>query len=135
MKLRTTLAALAAASLCTLSFAAQAQPTPPTPRPAAGALPQTNPNAVQRTFRTQTRDEQQTSATSVPMDVGQSGRARVAAQSSNPPTPRPAAGALPQTNPNAVQKTFRTQTRDEQQSSTATSPMDVGQSGRTRSPN
>ncbi len=57
------------------------------------------------------------------------------AQTSNPPTPKPAAGALPQPNPNAVQKSFRTQAPDEQQSSTAAAPRDTGQSGRTRSPN
>jgi hypothetical protein len=57
------------------------------------------------------------------------------AQSSTPPAPKPAAGALPTPNPNAVQKSFRTQNNSEQQSSAQAQPMDVGQSGRTRSPN
>ena len=35
----------------------------------------------------------------------------------------------------AQQKSFRTQSKTEQQSSAQTSPMDLGQSGRTRSPN
>lgn len=62
--------------------------------------------------------------------------AAVAQTSSTPPAPKPAAGALPQPNPNAVQKSFRTQNNTEQQQSSAqTSPMDLGQSGRTRSPN
>ena len=132
MKLRTTLAALTAASA--LSVAAQAQTSPPTPRPAAGALSQPNPNAVQKSFRTQSSQEQQSSNAAPPIEVGQSGRARVAA-TGGPPTPRPAAGALSQPNPNAVQKSFRTQTSQEQQSSSAASPMDIGPSGRARSPN
>ena len=57
------------------------------------------------------------------------------AQTSTPPAPKPAAGALPNPNPNAVQKSFRTQSSTEQQSSSQAQPMDVGQSGRTRSPN
>jgi len=86
-------------------------------------------------FRSQAPDEQQSSARSAPMDPGQSGRARVAAQSSNPPMPRPAAGALPDPNPNAVQKTFRPQNPSEQQSSSTAAPAELGQSGRTRQPN
>lgn len=72
------LATLTAAVIGTASFAALAQTasTPPQPKPAAGALPQPNPNAVQRTFRTQSKEEQQSSAQTSPMDVGQSGRAR-----------------------------------------------------------
>src|SRR5262245_26055881 len=57
------------------------------------------------------------------------------AQTATPPTPKPAAGALPQPNPNAVQKSFRTQNAAEQQSSSQTTPMEIGQSGRSRSPN
>lgn len=60
MKLGTILAALTAATIGTASFMALAQ-TPPTPKPAAGALPQPNPNAVQKSFRTQNKSEQQQS--------------------------------------------------------------------------
>jgi hypothetical protein len=78
MQLRTILAALTAVTLSTASFSAVAQTasTPPTPKPAAGALPQTNPNAVQKSFRTQSTSEQQSSAQTTPVEVGQSGRSR-----------------------------------------------------------
>jgi hypothetical protein len=79
MKLRTILAALTAVTLSAASFSALAQTAsaPPTPKPAAGALPQPNPNAVQKSFRTQNNSEQQSSAqTSTPMDLGPSGRSR-----------------------------------------------------------
>jgi hypothetical protein len=77
MKLGTILAALTAATIGAASFAALAQTsTPPTPKPAAGALPQPNPNAVQKSFRTQTPDEQQastqTSSAREPIPVGSS---------------------------------------------------------------
>ena len=65
MKLATILAALTAATIGTASFTALAQTaTPPTPKPAAGALPQPNPNAVQKSFRTQNKSEQQQSSAS-----------------------------------------------------------------------
>jgi hypothetical protein len=77
MKLGTILAALTAATIGAASFTALAQTaTPPTPKPAAGALPQPNPNAVQKTFRTQNKSEQQSSAQTTPMEIGQSGRSR-----------------------------------------------------------
>jgi hypothetical protein len=78
MRLGTFLAALAGAAIAATSFAALAQTssTPPTPKPAAGALPQPNPNAVQKSFRTQSKSEQQSSAQTSPMDLGQSGRTR-----------------------------------------------------------
>jgi hypothetical protein len=79
MKLGTILAALTAATIGTASFSALAQTssTPPTPKPAAGALPQPNPNAVQKSFRTQSSAEQQQSnASSRPAEIGQSGRTR-----------------------------------------------------------
>ena len=79
MKLGTILAALTAATIGTASFTALAQTssTPPTPKPAAGALPQPNPNAVQKSFRTQNSSEQQQSnASSTPAEIGQSGRTR-----------------------------------------------------------
>lgn len=77
MKLGTILAALTAATIGTASFAAMAQTsTPPAPKPAAGALPQPNPNAVQKSFRVQNSTEQQSSAQTSPMDLGQSGRSR-----------------------------------------------------------
>jgi hypothetical protein len=78
MKLGTFLAALTAATIGTASFTALAQSssTPPAPKPAAGALPQPNPNAVQKSFRTQSSAEQQSSAQTAPMDLGQSGRTR-----------------------------------------------------------
>ena len=67
--------------------------------------------------------------------IGAIASAALAQTSSTPPAPKPAAGALPQPNPNAVQKSFRTQNNTEQQSSAQATPMDLGQSGRTRSPN
>ena len=67
--------------------------------------------------------------------LGAASSVALAQSSSTPPAPKPAAGALPQPNPNAVQKSFRTQSNTEQQSSAQTAPMDLGQSGRTRSPN
>jgi Spy/CpxP family protein refolding chaperone len=80
MQLRTILAALTAVTLSAASFSAVAQTSsarPPTPKPAAGALPQTNPNAVQKSFRTQNASEQQSSAQSTtPVEIGQSGRSR-----------------------------------------------------------
>ncbi len=77
MKLGTILAALTAATISTASFSALAQTTPPTPKPAAGALPQPNPNAVQKSFRTQnSTEQQQSSASTTPAEVGQSGRTR-----------------------------------------------------------
>ena len=77
MKLGTYLAALTAATIATASFTALAQTTPPTPKPAAGALPNPNPNAVQKSFRTQNAQEQQSSAQSTtPVEIGQSGRSR-----------------------------------------------------------
>ncbi|MCC6891124.1 MAG: hypothetical protein IT536_21565 [Hyphomicrobiales bacterium] len=78
MMRRTIFTALATAMIGGLAFGAQAQSsnTPPAPKPAAGALPQPNPNAVQRTFRTQTGEEQKSSAQTTPMDVGQAGRSR-----------------------------------------------------------
>jgi Spy/CpxP family protein refolding chaperone len=79
MQLRTILAALTAVTLSAAPFSAMAQTSsarPPTPKPAAGALPQTNPNAVQKSFRTQNAAEQQSSAQTTPLEVGQSGRSR-----------------------------------------------------------
>ena len=77
MKLGTVLAALTAATISTASFTALAQTsTPPAPKPAAGALPNPNPDAVQKSFRTQNTNEQQSSTQAQPMDVGQSGRTR-----------------------------------------------------------
>jgi hypothetical protein len=79
MKLGTILAALTAATLGTASFTALAQTssTPPMPKPAAGALPQPNPNAVQKSFRTQNSSEQkQSSAATSPAEIGQPGRSR-----------------------------------------------------------
>lgn len=78
MKLRTILAALTAATLSAASFSAMAQSksTPPTPKPAAGALPQPNPNAVQKSFRTQNPAEQQSSAQTTPVEIGTAGRSR-----------------------------------------------------------
>jgi len=63
MKLGTILAALTAVTLSAASFSALAQTAskPPTPKPAAGALPTPNPNAVQKSFRTQNAAEQQQS--------------------------------------------------------------------------
>lgn len=77
MKLGTILAALTAATIGTASVTALAQTTsPPAPKPASGALPQANPNAVQKSFRTQNPTEQQSSAQTNPMELGQSGRTR-----------------------------------------------------------
>jgi hypothetical protein len=138
MKLRMTLAALTVAGVGMASFPILAQthanPSPPMPRPAAGALPNPNPNAVQKSFRTQAPDEQKSSASAPPLGVGLSGRSRMAAQVVTPPAPRPAAGALPNPHANAVHKSFRTQAPDEQQSSAAAQPVDVGLSGRSRQP-
>ena len=76
MKLGTVLTALTL-SIGVTSFPALAQPSgPPMPKPAAGALPNPNPNAVQRSFRTQTPQEQQSSTAAQPRDLGQSGRSR-----------------------------------------------------------
>ena len=78
MKLRTILAALTAATLSTASFSALAQTssTPPTPKPAAGALPQPNPNAVQKSFRTQTVPSSSNRTHATPAEIGQAGRSR-----------------------------------------------------------
>ncbi len=78
MKISTILAAVTAATIGTASVTALAQSasTPPTPKPAAGALPQPNPSAVQKSFRTQDSAEQQSSTQAAPVDVGQSGRSR-----------------------------------------------------------
>jgi hypothetical protein len=77
MKLGTFLAALTAATISTASFTALAQSTPPAPKPAAGAVPQPNPNAVQKSFRTQSSAEQQQSnAATTPAEIGQAGRSR-----------------------------------------------------------
>jgi hypothetical protein len=78
MKLPTILAALTAATIGIAPFTALAQTAsvPPTPKPAAGALPQPNPNAVQKSFRTQSTAEQQSSSQAGPADLGQSGRTR-----------------------------------------------------------
>jgi hypothetical protein len=56
------------------------------------------------------------------------------AQTSAPPIPRPAAGAVPQNTATAIQKSFRTQTPAEQQASAQTAPMDVTPSGHARNP-
>lgn len=77
MKLGTILAALTAAIIGTASVTALAQSTPPTPKPAAGALPNPNPNAVQKSFRTQNASEQkQTTASQTPRDVIPPGSSR-----------------------------------------------------------
>lgn len=78
MKLGTILAALTAATIGTASVSALAQTssTPPTPKPAAGALPTPNPNAVQKSFRVQNSTEQQSSARTTPMELGPVGRSR-----------------------------------------------------------
>jgi hypothetical protein len=79
MKLGTILAALTAATIGAASFTALAQTaTPPTPKPAAGAVPQSNPNAVQKSFRTQNAAEQKQSnaAAAAPRDVIPAGSAR-----------------------------------------------------------
>jgi hypothetical protein len=77
MKLGTILAALTAATIGTAAIPALAQNTPPTPKPAAGALPNPYANAVQKSFRTQNGTEQQQSkAATTPAEIGQSGRAR-----------------------------------------------------------
>ena len=76
MKLGTILAALTAATIATASVSAQTASTPPTPKPAAGALPTPNPNAVQKSFRTQNASEQQSSAQATPLEIGPAGRSR-----------------------------------------------------------
>ena len=64
MKLATTFAVLTAATLGAASTIALAQTstTPPAPRPAAGALPQSNVKAENRGARTQTTEEQKASS-------------------------------------------------------------------------
>jgi hypothetical protein len=79
MKLATYLAALTAATVATASFTALAQTNPPTPKPAAGAVSNPNPNAVQKSFRTQTAEEQKQSASN------SSGREPIPAGSSRGP--------------------------------------------------
>jgi hypothetical protein len=70
MKLGTILTALTAATIGMASVTAMAQSAPPTPKPAAGALPTPNPNAVQKSFRTQNTSEQkQSTAAQAPRDV------------------------------------------------------------------
>jgi hypothetical protein len=77
MKLATILTALTVATIGTASVPALAQSTPPAPKPAAGALPQPNPNAVQKSFRTQNASEQQQSNTAqAPRDVIPAGSSR-----------------------------------------------------------
>ena len=79
MKLRTILAALTAATLSTASFSALAQTSsaPPMPKPAAGALPQPNPNAVQKSFRTQNvPSSSNPTPQATPTEIGQAGRSR-----------------------------------------------------------
>jgi hypothetical protein len=77
MKLGTILAALTAATIGTASVTALAQSTPPTPKPAAGALPNPNPNAVQKSFRTQNASERkETSTAQGPRDVIPAGSSR-----------------------------------------------------------
>jgi hypothetical protein len=69
--------ALSIATIAAASFAAQAQTKsgPPTPRPAAGALPAPTTPTVQGTFRTQTTDEQRMSAQTT-LEAGAVGRPR-----------------------------------------------------------
>ena len=63
MKLATTFAVLTAATIGAASTIALAQATtPPTPRPAAGALPQSTVKAENRGHRTQSTEEQKTSS-------------------------------------------------------------------------
>ena len=62
MKLATILAALTAATIGLTSVAALAQSGPPTPKPAAGALPQPPSTAVAKSYRAQTPEEQKASA-------------------------------------------------------------------------
>jgi hypothetical protein len=78
MKLGTILAALTAATLGTASVTvAQTSSAPPAPKPAAGALPNPNANAVQKSFRTQnTAEQQQSSAATTPRDVIPAGSSR-----------------------------------------------------------
>jgi hypothetical protein len=73
MKSATMIAALTAATIGATTFVALAQPAggPPTPKPAAGALPQPPSTAVAKTFRAQTPEEQKASAaaaTQVPLN-------------------------------------------------------------------
>jgi hypothetical protein len=78
MKLATILAALTAATIGTASVTlAQTSSAPPAPKPAAGALPNPNANAVQKSFRTQNATEQQQSnAATTPRDVIPAGSSR-----------------------------------------------------------
>ncbi len=78
MKLSTILAALTAATIGTASVTlAQTSSAPPAPKPAAGALPNPNANAVQKSFRTQNAAEQkQSSASQAPRDVIPPGSSR-----------------------------------------------------------
>ena len=78
MKLGTILAALTAATIGTASVTlAQTSSAPPAPKPAAGALPNPNANAVQKSFRTQNAAEQQQSnAATTPRDVIPAGSSR-----------------------------------------------------------
>jgi hypothetical protein len=65
MKLATTFAVLTVAALAASTIAhAQGSNSPPTPRPAAGALPQAATKAEVRSARTQTAEEQKASAQS-----------------------------------------------------------------------
>jgi hypothetical protein len=76
MKPATILAALTIAAAGSFAAQAQSSSAPPTPRPAAGALSQNTANQVQKSFRTQTPDEQRISRQTAPMDIGQVGSAR-----------------------------------------------------------
>ncbi len=78
MKLGTIMAALTAATIGTASVTlAQTSSAPPAPKPAAGALPNPNANAVQKSFRTQNATEQQQSnAATTPRDVIPAGSSR-----------------------------------------------------------
>jgi hypothetical protein len=78
MKLATILAALTAATIGTASVTlAQTSSTPPAPKPAAGALPNPNANAVQKSFRTQSpAEQQQSNAAQTPRDVIPAGSSR-----------------------------------------------------------
>jgi hypothetical protein len=73
MKLATILTAFTVASA--VSFA-QAQSTPPTPRPAAVAAPQLSSAPVHKNYRTQTPEEQRMSQQTSPMDLTQVGQSR-----------------------------------------------------------
>ncbi len=72
MKLGTIIGALTAATIGATTFVALAQTSggPPTPKPAAGALPQPPSTAVAKSHRAQTPEEQKASSsaqTEVPM--------------------------------------------------------------------